>query len=367
MSSACLSRFVLLAVLVGWMGWAGLGEVEGAETISQVELRRAIGRALPLIERSAAQTLKAKDCFTCHHGAHAAMALNEAWVHGFRLQRNSLEDQLERAYHELVTEQPRFKKGFSVSNTADGPGHALWMLQVAGWERDAVTDGAVEFFLSQQQRSGNWETSPARSPTVGSSFTVTFLALRALKNYGKAEDIRESLVKAEEWLLKTPAEDTEDRVYRLRALHLLEQREAMEVEVKKLLSEQRKDGGWGQMGFLDSDAYATGTALAALVDTGAITVASAEYKRGVEYLLREQKSDGSWYVKKRTRSQQPMFESGFPYGQDQFISYSATCWATYALLKAMPVERRRAKRDFLSSEGKGRLKKMTNDEVRPRP
>ncbi len=345
-------------MLVGWMGWAGVCEVEGAETVSQGELRVAIGRALPLIESSAAQTLKARDCFTCHHGAHAAMAQNEAWTRGFRLAKNGLEGQLARAYKEMVEEQPRFKKGFSVSNTADGPGHALWMLQVAGWERDAVTEGAVEFFLGQQQRAGNWETAPARSPTVGSPFTVTFLALRALKYYGKEEQVRESLARAEAWLLKTPAEDTEDRVYRLRALHLLEKEEAVEVEVAALKAEQRKDGGWGQMKFLNSDAYATGTVLAALVDTGTVSVVSAEYLRGVAYLVREQKADGSWHVKKRTRMVQPMFDSGFPHEHDQFISYSASCWATYALLKGLPVDKRRGRTDFVGSVGEGKIRRM---------
>ncbi len=295
------------------------------------------------------------------------MAQNEAWLRGLKLTRNGLERQLARAYKEMVEEQPRFKKGFSVSNTADGPGHALWMLQVAGWERDEITEGAVEFFLGQQQRSGNWETAPARSPTVGSPFTVTFLALRALKYYGKPDQVRESLARAEAWLLKTPAEDTEDRVYRLRALHLLNRREAMEVEVSKLLSEQRKDGGWGQMTFLDSDAYATGTVLAALVDTGAISVVSADYQRGVAYLVREQKADGSWHVKKRTRMVQPMFESGFPHEHDQFISYSASCWATYALLKGLPVDGRRGRADFVSKAGVRKIKRMANDEIRPRP
>ena len=32
---------------------------------------------------------------------------------------------------------------------------------------------------------------------------------------------------------------------------------------------------------------------------------------------------------------QPYFESGFPYGHDQWISASATAWATMALAQAM--------------------------------
>ena len=49
------------------------------------------------------------------------------------------------------------------------------------------------------------------------------------------------------------------------------------------------------------------------------------------WLLKNQKPDGSWYVKTRSRPIQKYFESGFPHGQDQFISISATCWAVLAL------------------------------------
>jgi squalene cyclase len=234
------------------------------------------------------------------------------------------------------------------------------MLQVAGWGQDEITEGAVEFFLSQQEMRGNWETAPARSPTVGSPFTVTFLALRALKHYGQKGQVRESMVRAENWLLNTQATDTEDRVYRLRALHLLENEAAVEAEAEALIAEQRPDGGWGQRQHLDSDAYATGTVLSALADSGALSFDAAVFRAGLRYLVNRQQADGSWFVRKRTKSIQPMFDSGVPHGQDQFISYSATCWATHAILKALPLDKRRAKTDFVSSSRKiqTRLEKM---------
>jgi hypothetical protein len=37
---------------------------------------------------------------------------------------------------------------------------------------------------------------------------------------------------------------------------------------------------------------------------------------------------GSWFVRKRAHATQIYFESGFPYGQHQYISAAATNWAT---------------------------------------
>ena len=52
---------------------------------------------------------------------------------------------------------------------------------------------------------------------------------------------------------------------------------------------------------------------------------------GAAYLLKTQQPDGSWHVKSRAVKFQPYFESGFPYGHDQWISASATAWATVAI------------------------------------
>jgi N-acyl-D-amino-acid deacylase len=55
------------------------------------------------------------------------------------------------------------------------------------------------------------------------------------------------------------------------------------------------------------------------------------FAKGVKYLLNTQADDGSWYVKSRSIWLQPYFDSGFPYGQDQWISAAATSWASMAL------------------------------------
>jgi hypothetical protein len=81
---------------------------------------------------------------------------------------------------------------------------------------------------------------------------------------------------------------------------------------------------------LSSDAYATGQALYALQAVGVEADADA-YRRGADFLLRTQLEDGTWFVRTRAFGVQPYFETGFPHGPSQFISATATAWATIAL------------------------------------
>ena len=106
---------------------------------------------------------------------------------------------------------------------------------------------------------------------------------------------------------------------------------------KRVLALQRKDGGWAPTPHLKSDAYATGTALYALKESGAAS--DAAYRRGFAYLLSTQAEDGSWFVASRAPKFQPYFDGGFPYGHDAWISQWATGYATAALSHAIPETR----------------------------
>jgi hypothetical protein len=100
-----------------------------------------------------------------------------------------------------------------------------------------------------------------------------------------------------------------------------------------LKKEQNADGGWTQLRGMNSDAYITGIVLVALYETG-LPVTDPAYRRGIDYLLRNQEPDGSWLVPTRAAPQNPYFESGFPHGKFQFISFAGSCWATMALIHA---------------------------------
>jgi squalene cyclase len=101
---------------------------------------------------------------------------------------------------------------------------------------------------------------------------------------------------------------------------------------------QRGDGGWAPNANLASDAYATGESLWALHESGILKPGDAAYQRGVKFLLESQWPDGSWYVRSRAPKFQPYFESGFPFGHDQWVSSMATGWAVMALAPAIEKE-----------------------------
>jgi hypothetical protein len=63
------------------------------------------------------------------------------------------------------------------------------------------------------------------------------------------------------------------------------------------------------------------------------------YRKVVKFLVATQAADGSWHVASRAAKIQPYFESGFPYGHDQWISAMGTGRAANALARAFKTPR----------------------------
>ena len=90
-------------------------------------------------------------------------------------------------------------------------------------------------------------------------------------------------------------------------------------------------GAWSQPDDMTSDAYATGTVLTALQEVGRLSVNHPAIVSGCRYLIDSQRDDGTWHVVTHAKPIQTYDESGFPHAADQFISITATAWATLAL------------------------------------
>lgn len=320
--------------------WAGsLVPGYSAERASDAELRTAIGKAIPLLEKGSAESTTKVRCFTCHNQAMPTFALSLARERGFAVSAENLKKQVDVTLADLSSAKEAYLKGQGQGGGVDRAGYALLTLERGQAKADDTTAAVTEYLLLKDQ--DGWKGSSNRPPSEASRFTTTALALRMLRVFGteaQQERIVTRRAAAREWLLKTPTVDTEDRSFRLLALKEAEaSAEVVEAAVQELQKNQRADGGWAQLDGMESDAYATGSVLTTLRTVG-VSASDPGYRRGVTYLLKTQLPDGSWYVKSRSKPFQPYYESGFPHGKDQFISIAASSWATAALVLALPTK-----------------------------
>jgi Squalene-hopene cyclase C-terminal domain len=214
-------------------------------------------------------------------------------------------------------------------------GYVLLGLAAEQYPPDLATDAMVRLLRLSQLSDGHWQGAN-RPPIESSEFTFTAVNLRGIQQFQslRCKSCAEAVERAVEWLSHSRPVTTEDRVFRVFGLAWgSASKPVLKAAVDELLATQRSDGGWAQLPSLQSDAYATGEALVALHEAG-LSVKSAAYQRGTQFLLRTQLQDGSWFVRKRAHPTQPYFESGFPHGVNQYISTAATNWATIALIAA---------------------------------
>jgi hypothetical protein len=303
-------------------------------------IRSAVDKALPLLVKGAEGHAEKRSCFGCHNQAFPMIAFAAGRKRGFELPENLIRDQAKHVHDFLTLNREKFTKGQGTGGQADTAGWALYTLYKAGNEPDETTAAVVEYFLKRDADKAFWRCSSNRPPTEASSFTTTYLGVRALTEWG-ADDQKAAIDKrldaAREWMIKTKARDTEDRVFKIRGLNAVDAKsDEVKAVVRELTLTQRADGGWAQLDSRPSDPYATGSVLAVLHEVGGMSPQAPAFQRGLSYLLRTQKADGSWLVKSRSKPFQPYYESGFPHEKNQFISVMASAWAVTALVQALP-------------------------------
>jgi hypothetical protein len=319
------------------------------------QLRAAVAKALPPLEKGAVGHREQRTCFACHSQGLPILALTTARTRGLSINEEELSRQLQFIADFLGRNRASYLKGKGQGGQVDTAGYALLALELGGWQADETTAAVAEYLLLYQQKADHWRANSRRPPSEASPFTTSYVGLRGLQSFGTPQQQDRIAARTKQirtWLLATPAKDNEDRVFRLRALALAgAPAAAVQSAATELLQSQRDDGGWSQLDappaedkpakperpdFTGSDAYATGTVLVALHDAGKLAASDPAYQRGLRYLLRTQRDDGTWLVRSRSKPFQKYFETGFPHGQDQFISSAATAWATTALALALP-------------------------------
>jgi hypothetical protein len=210
-------------------------------------------------------------------------------------------------------------------------------------EREPLNNTTAAFthlLCALQMEDGSWHGNGiSRPPMEDSTVSHTVMAVRALTLYplpGRSKEVEETLRRARTWLLATQPRNTEERNMRLMGLAWTKAApKEVQAAAHDVLTQQQADGGWKQLPQWTPDAYATGMALYALLESG-MPLNAEPYRKGISFLLRNQYRDGSWFVKTRSSPVQPYFESGYPFGSNQWISAQGAAWATLAIAATLP-------------------------------
>jgi ankyrin repeat protein len=305
-------------------------------------VRERLPATLQLLQRSSDAFLdngfvQKSNCTSCHGQDLPAVAYGLARERGLRVNDVSFGRQLSAQISRWSTRAENARQMTSpVPGSPVSIAYGLFGLRAARYPADDMTDAMVRYLLRTQRPDGAWTDPIRRPPMEDGTFVATGWVALAVRDYaptGLKRAAMESQARSAGWLARQKPTTHNESVFQLLGLHWSGvPRSEMSEFATKLAKAQRADGGWAQLSGLESDAWATGSALYALHEAGAMSTNDPVYQRGVAFLLRTQFEDGSWWVRTRSWPFQPHFNGQFPHGKDQWISQGATAWAAMALL-----------------------------------
>ena len=298
--------------------------------------KQAVALLLPISPKFFAKT----GCISCHNQSLESMAVAAVRGKSVPMDESLAAHPTKATAAVWLPERENFQQGIgSVGGWIANVGYGLAGMAAEGAPYSAVTDAAALCLARYQRPDGSWNITDVRPPLGHGTIKWTALAVRGAGAYmppGRQAEWKDRVARAAAFLRKAESRGTQDDVFRVLGLKWAG---APAAELSKLaqqiLAAQKPDGGWAQHPAMKSDAYATGQALYALSQGAGIAASQEAYRKGVDFLLRTQLEDGSWYVRRRGLGFQPYFDYGFPHGRDQFISAAATSWAVMGLSAAI--------------------------------
>jgi ankyrin repeat protein len=303
-------------------------------------VRDAVQRSLLLVQRTDSAFSAKSACVSCHNNSLSAMAVSAARKAGLRVDEKVATSQVKVNSDILEKSRERMYQGFFVPvGDMFGPfvmGYILTGLGGEQYPANLNTDAVAFYLRARQAKDGSWPfpDGDTRPPLCSDHIGQTTLSMRALQMFApklNRPEWNQAIRNAARWLATAKAKNNDDRNWRLLGLAWAgTDKEATGLALREVVAAQRSDGGWSDLDSTESNAYATGQALFALHIAG-LPSSDAAYERGIQFLLKTQQEDGSWYVRTRALGFQPYFEAEFPYGFDQWISAAGTSWATMAL------------------------------------
>ncbi|HTC90964.1 MAG TPA: ankyrin repeat domain-containing protein [Bryobacteraceae bacterium] len=317
-----------------------ISTVLGADA-SNAAIRDAATKAVALIQKSQQNWYSKQSCFSCHQQLMPALAFRAARQHGIPVDEAAAHSDAASAFGYFANLDRAVQYTHIIDPTMDD-GFGLMAASATGLKPSLVTAVYARSLAARQEADGHWETVDERPPQSYSPFTATAVAISVLQLYSHASlraDASARVEKARAWLVSHQAANTEERAYQIFGVSMVRKDPALlDKWGRELKATQQPDGGWASLDGRPSDAYATGEALWALAAD--VPTSDASWRRGASYLLKTQAPDGSWHVASRLHPPAPVspayFETGHPYGHDQFISSMGESWAIIALAQALP-------------------------------
>lgn len=310
----------------------------------QKAARTAVERSLDFLQKDAVKWKKERQCATCHHGTFTVWVFAEAKKQGYAVPAEAFTEAttwIKERFKDI--DKPRdTRPGWSMVNS---PALNLAAMAAVLPEQSAISAEELKqiagHLLRHQEADGSWSwaSAPAKNrppPFFESDEVATLLGYLALGPQVPADpkvksEVRDAREKAAAWLAKAKPTNTTQAA----ALRLLvkvkagEPAKTLQVDIDAFLARQNKDGGWGQVPDAASDAYATGQALYVLSLAG-VKPDRAEVKKGIAFLVGNQKEDGSWPMTRRGH------EGVTPGDFKQPIIYFGSAWATMGLMRSLP-------------------------------
>jgi len=308
-------------------------------------ISNAVNKSLVLLQKSSHEFLdNAIVCHSCHNQGIGVVAFSLAKENGFDVSDKIINEALDStcSFWNLSSNKQTLAENSDPVAIIMTGNYDLWALSSRHYKTTTTIDLLARNIMRKQTYDGSWLSPGQRPPLEYYSFSATALTVKNIQSYMPAvlhDEVTHRIAKARTWLINTTPEANEEKVFQLLGLTWCNgDKKFIAQQAKKLLAAQHEDGGWSQLDLLPTDAYATGQSLYALNQSGQLKATDVAFQKGIDFLLHAQNADGSWHVKTRSFPFVPYVSSGFPHGDDQFISAAGGNWATMALVLAAKKE-----------------------------
>jgi hypothetical protein len=316
----------LVVALLGPGAAPPVKAVPATGPVTESQVRTAVRRAVPFLEKEGVAWLNGRKCIACHHGAWMVWGLSEARRAGLEFDEKKLNDLANRVASTYLADrtQHQQKKTGYVEGTyllMSGYGDGNGKEKVAEARR-----AAFDLIVRGQGKDGFWtyQGQGLDRPAKEADEATTLWAVLALLPHAKADKEKSSKTKALDWLKRT-AQGAGNESLALRLVVETRFGDARRAQALKeeLLRRQNADGGWSWSKTRSSDPFATGESLYALSLAG-VKKDSSAVRAGWSFLVRKQRPDGSWLAPTKK-----------PKGGNDISTYWGSAWAVIGLSRTL--------------------------------